>query len=204
MGAPYIPIHDSFSSKMDLAYIPRPGDNNLAFGLGPCSKMTQIAGRHENQCWGTMPSQWYLRKDASAACFRESEVVSTDAFYVDPRTNTVKTVSVEKPYARNLQNITDVNSYTLFGQNANPALQKKNREIAKTWRNEIARYVAGGSRLNDTPQYGYESTQPGAYTGVYDGPVANYTSANLGGSSTFCSGPGVGYSGVTLPKCRYN
>ena len=91
MGSPYLPIEFSRLGPVDLAY--EGGNNNLAFGLGPCSQMTKIFGRHQNQCWGEMPSQWLAQSDSSMACMFENKLSNLSAYYTKPRTNTATAAS---------------------------------------------------------------------------------------------------------------
>lgn len=81
----YIPISKSRYAPVDLAY--NDSNNVMSFGLGPCSQMLKIDGRHENMCWGMMPSQWNLQKDTNLACLRESRLDNIEAYYTEPRTN---------------------------------------------------------------------------------------------------------------------
>jgi len=91
MGAPYIPIEYSRLQAVETAY--QSNDDVIAFGLGPCSKAIEVFGRHQNQCWGNFPSKWLLQKDASANCVFEDKVSQLNAYYTNPRTNNLTTIS---------------------------------------------------------------------------------------------------------------
>lgn len=95
MGGPYIPIQFSRLGAIDLAY--ESSDNVIAFGLGPCSQAITVDARHQNQCWGTFPSQWVNQTDSSAHCIWESKLDDLQAMYSYPRTNQVSQSSGLSP-----------------------------------------------------------------------------------------------------------
>ena len=95
MGTPYLPIQFSRLGPIDLAY--ESSNNNIAFGLGPCSKAITVSARHQNQCWGSFPSEWVNQSDSSAHCLWDSKLSNIQAFYSEPRTNQVTQVSGLSP-----------------------------------------------------------------------------------------------------------
>lgn len=95
MGNPYLPIQFSRLGPVELAY--ESNNNNIAFGLGPCSQAITISGRHQNMCWGSFPSHWLNQSDSSAHCIWESKLENIQAFYTEPRTNQVTRASGLSP-----------------------------------------------------------------------------------------------------------
>ena len=94
-GIPYIPIEHSRLGPVTPAYVS--DDNDIAFGLFPCSKVNQIFGRHGSQCWGTGPSQWLNQTDSSASCIWEQKLDNISAYYTQPRMNDVTIYSGISP-----------------------------------------------------------------------------------------------------------
>ena len=94
-GSPYLPIQFSRLGQVDLAY--ESDNNNIAFGLGPCSQAIKIFGRHGSMCWASFPSQWLNQSDSSASCIWESKLDNLQAFYTEPRTNQMTQVSGLSP-----------------------------------------------------------------------------------------------------------
>lgn len=195
MGTPYIPISRALASRMDLAYVPRPGDNNIAFGLGPCSKMTQISSRHENQCWGSMPSEYYLKTDASAHCLRESNIISSDAYYTGNRspTNSYTINRLNAPYQPLGKGINAFDSYTLYTPGARPELQKLNDRVDMAMNMNATSMQTAGSTQMTMDANG--NTQRQIQRPRYKITPPNYN------SGTPCNAGAPAYPGLTQPTC---
>ncbi len=95
MGTPYLPIAHSRLGPVEKAYI-SPNDN-IVFGLGPCSQAITVSARHQEMCWGSFPSKWLNQSDTSAHCIWDSKLSDIQAFYTTPRTNEVTQISGLSP-----------------------------------------------------------------------------------------------------------
>lgn len=175
MGTPYIPVKRAFANKMELSYVPRNAqDNSILVGLGPCSAMSSIDARHENQCWGTMPSQYYLKKDHSVNCMLESNLLSTKAFYSGNPSNNIKmyeqknvpnsnNTGIDIIYGSPKPNNTDIYGLSLAGErppnDGSDQLTQKQREI------NCSNYINYGKTSDRNINF---NDQPSPYRYAYD------------------------------------